>query len=142
MLHRCQTVMVRPGRDPLRGNVEVDESFLGSPESVVPGRGALGKMQFAAAVEVEERGFGRARLGVIPDASAVSLAAFLDANVESGRCVITDGWSAYLKATRDRSAYEGTSVAASGLQAHEVLPAVHRVGQRSQCFDRLCKLQT
>lgn len=37
------------------------------------------------------------------------------------------GWSAYPKATRDRYAHRGTSVAASGLQAHEVLPAVHRV---------------
>ena len=36
----------------------------------VPGRGALGKVLFAGAVEVEEHGFGRARLGVIADASA------------------------------------------------------------------------
>ena len=62
--------MIRPGRDRLRGDVEVDESFLGGPEPGVPGRGALGKVLFAGAVEVEERGFGRARLGVIPDASA------------------------------------------------------------------------
>jgi hypothetical protein len=127
MLHRYRTVMVRPRRDRLRDNVEVDESFLGGPEPGVSGRGALGKVLFAGAVEVEERGFGRARLGVIPDASAVSLAAFLNANVEPGSCVITDGWSAYPKATRDRYARRGTPVSASGLQAHEVLPAVHRV---------------
>src|SRR5450756_312854 len=95
MLHRYRTVMVRPGRDRLRGDVEVDESFLGGPEPGVPGRGALGKVLFAAAVEVNEGRIGRARLGVIPDASAVSLAAFLDANVEPGSRVITDGWSAY-----------------------------------------------
>jgi len=82
---------------------------------------------FAGAVEVEEHGFGRARLGVIADASATSLAAFLDANVEPGSRIITDGWSAYPKATRNRYTHQGTSVAASGLQAHEVLPAVHRV---------------
>jgi transposase-like protein len=127
MLHRYRSVMVRPSRDRLCGDVWVDESFLGGPEPAVPERGALGKVLFAAAVEVEEHGFGRVRLGVIPDASAVSLAAFLDANVEPGSCVITDGWSAYPKATRDRYAHRGTSVAASGLQAHEVLPAVHRV---------------
>ncbi len=127
MLHRYRTVMVRPGRDRLRGDVEVDESFLGGPEPGVPGRGALGKVLFAGAVEVEEHGFGRARLGVIADASATSLAAFLDANVEPGSRIITDGWSAYPKATRNRYTHQGTSVAASGLQAHEVLPAVHRV---------------
>ena len=119
--------MVRPGRDRLRGDVDVDESFLGSPEPGVPGRGALGKVLFAAAVEVNEGRIGRARLGVIPDASTVSLAAFLDANVGPGSRVITDGWSAYPGATRDRYPHQGTSVAASGLHAHEVLPAVHLV---------------
>jgi len=107
--------------------VEVDESFLGGPEPGVPGRGALGKVLFAGAVEFDQRGFGRARLGVIPDAGAVSLSAFLDANVEPGSRVVTDGWSAYPRATRDSYQHTGTSVAASGLQAHEVLPAVHRV---------------
>jgi transposase-like protein len=127
MLHRYRSVMVRPGRDRLRGDVEVDESYLGGPEPGVPGRGALGKVLFAAAVELDDDHFGRARLGVIPDASANSLSAFLDANVEPGSCVITDGWSAYPAATRDRYEHRGTSIAASGLQAHEVLPAVHRV---------------
>ena len=56
------------------------------------------------------------------------MSAFLDANVEPGSCVITDGWSAYPAATRDRYEHRGTSIAAAGLQAqHEVLPAVHRV---------------
>src|SRR5665647_3866647 len=91
MLHRYRTVMVRPARDRLRGDVEVDESFLGGPEPGVPGRGALGKVLFAAAVEVSEGRIGRARLGVIPDASTVSVAAFLDANVEPGSRIITDG---------------------------------------------------
>jgi len=127
MLHRYRTVMAGPGRDRLRGDVEVDESFLGGPEPGVPGRGALGKVLFAAAVEVNEGRIGRARLGVIPDASAVSLAAFLDANLEPGSRVITDGWSAYPAATRERYTHQGTSIAASGLHAHEVLPAVHLV---------------
>lgn len=127
MLHRYRSVMVRPGRDRLRGDVEVDESFLGGPEPGVAGRGALGKVLFAAAVEVNEEGFGRARLGVIPNASAASLAVFLDANVEPGSRIITDGWPAYPPAIRDRYEHTATAVAGSGLQAHEVLPAVHRV---------------
>jgi hypothetical protein len=127
MLHRYRSVMAGPGRDRLRGDVEVDQSFLGGPEPGVPGRGALGKVLFAGAVEVEERGFGRARLGVISDASADSLAAFLDANLEPGSCVITDGWSAYPAATKGRYTHRGTSVASSGMQAHEVLPGVHLV---------------
>ena len=68
MLHRYRSVMVRPGRDRLTGDVEVDEAFLGGPEPGVPGCGALGKVLFAAA---GPEGLGRARLGVIEDASGV-----------------------------------------------------------------------
>lgn len=127
MLHRYRSVMVRPGRDRLHGDVEVDESFLGGPEPGVPGRGALGKVLFAAAVELDEHGFGRTRLGIIPNASGTSLAAFLHTAVEPGSRVNTDGWSAYPAATRDNYVHIGTSISASGQQAHEVLPAVHRV---------------
>ena len=41
--------------------------------------------------------------------------------------MITDGWSSYPPATRDRYEHHGTSIAASGLPAHVVLPATHRV---------------
>ena len=63
-----------PGQGPaLIGDVEVDESFLGGPEPGVAGRGALGKVLFAAAVERDEHGFGRARLAVLENANAQSL---------------------------------------------------------------------
>jgi transposase-like protein len=61
MLHRYRSVMVRPGRDRLSGEVEVDESFLGGPEPGMPGRGALGKVLFGGAVERVGEGFGRVR---------------------------------------------------------------------------------
>ncbi|MGH3448452.1 MAG: IS1595 family transposase [Nocardioidaceae bacterium] len=127
MLHRYRTVMVRPGRDRLSGEVEVDESFLGGPEPGVPGRGALGKVLFAGAVERDAGGFGRARLGVLDSANAQNLRDFLLANVEPGSRVLTDGWRSYPKATRDVYGHDPTPVASSGLQAHEVLPAVHRI---------------
>jgi hypothetical protein len=79
--------------------MEVDESFLGGPEFGVVGRGALGKVLYAAAGEVDEGHIGRARLMVISNAGALSLAAFPDADVEPGSCVITDGWSAHPRAT-------------------------------------------
>ena len=127
MLHRYRSVMARPGRDRLRGDVGVDHSFLGGPELGVPGRGALGKVLLAAAVELNQDPFGRARLGVIPDAGAVSRGAFLEAHGEPGSRVITDGWSAYPAAIGDRYEYTGNPVVHSGVAAHEMLPAVHRV---------------
>lgn len=127
VVRRYRTVMVLPGRDRLTGDVEVDESFLGGPEPGVPGRGALSKVLFAAAVELDEHGFGRARLGVLENANAASLRDFLVQNVEPGSRIITDGWRSYPRATRELYTHTGTSVAAAGLEAHEVLPAVHRV---------------
>ncbi len=128
MLHRYRSVMVRPGRDRLTGDVEVDEAFLGGPEPGITGRGALGKILFAAAVEINSpKGLGRVRLGVIEDASADGLQRFLLANVEAGSRIITDGWRSYPKATQGLYTLKATNVSASGRPAHEALPGVHLV---------------
>ena len=37
-LHKLRRAMVRPGRDRLAGNVEVDETYVGGPEEGVRGR--------------------------------------------------------------------------------------------------------
>ena len=127
MLHRYRSVMVGPDRDKLRGDVEVDETILGGFEPSVRGRGSQKKLLIGGAIERNPGRFGRVRLSVIPDASTTSLAAFLDANVEPGSNVITDGWSAYSAATRGLYEHTSTSIKTSGLAAHEVLPGVHRV---------------
>lgn len=128
MLHRYRTVMVRPGRERLTGEVEVDEAFLGGPRPGVRGRGALGKVLIGGAVERRgENGFGRARLAVINSATAVDLRQFLTEHVEPGATIYTDGHPSYPVATRGLYQHHPTSVSASGLQANEVLPAVHTV---------------
>jgi len=127
MLHRFRSVMVRPGRDRLRGDVEVDESYLGAPQTGGFGRGALGKVLVAGAVERDDGRAGRARLAVIPETDVLSLRAFLIANVEPGSRVITDGLLSYRGATGDLYTHDATSVASTGLTAHEVLPAVHLI---------------
>ncbi|MGB0092865.1 MAG: IS1595 family transposase, partial [Solirubrobacteraceae bacterium] len=121
-------VMVRPGRERLTGEVEVDESYIGGPEPGIPGRGALGKVLFAAAVEREApRSFGRARVAVIEDASAPSLRQFLTDNVEPGSRVITDGWPSYPPATEGLYTLDATNVSESDKEAHELLPGTHLV---------------
>jgi transposase-like protein len=96
MLHRYRVAMVRPGRERLSGHVEVDETYLGGVESKVYGRETETKAIVAIAVEIENpKGFGRIRLGHIADVSADSLLPFIDAAVEPGATVHTDGWQAY-----------------------------------------------
>jgi transposase-like protein len=127
MLHRYRTAMVRPGRDRLSGTVEVDETFLGGPESGRPGRGALGKTLVEVAVERDGDALGRCRMQVIPDTAAATLRAFLLAHVEPGSVVLTDGFSSYPAACGEDYSHRPEPIAASGLQAHELLPGVHRV---------------
>ncbi len=51
MLHRFRTAMVRPGRELLSGDVEVDETFFGGVKPGKRGRGAAGKVLVAIGVE-------------------------------------------------------------------------------------------
>lgn len=128
MLHKYRSAMVRPGRYKLSGLVEVDETMVGGTKPGVPGRGALGKTLVAVAVEVfDPRGFGRARLQVIPDAKRTTLHGFIGDNIEPGSEVRTDGLISYRGLDKLGYTHEPFSVSGSGVAAHVPLPAVHRV---------------
>ena len=98
-LHKLRRAMVRPGRDRLRGAVEMDESYFGSTEEGKMGRTKGEKALIAIAVELDEAKIGRIRLKRIPDASAAVLVGFLKENVEPDSEVHTDGWRGYLPIT-------------------------------------------
>ena len=120
--------MVRPDRERLAGRVEVDETYVGGEESGVRGRQTQEKSIVAIAVEVHEpKGFGRARLSRVPDVSAASLIPFVQASVEPGASVLTDGWSAYGALPLHGYIHTKTILSASGDPAHVAMPAVHRV---------------
>lgn len=124
MLHRYRSVMAQPGRNRLCGNVEVDVSYLGGS---VPGRGSLGRVLFAVAVEVDAAGLGRTRVAVIPNAGTAHLAAFLVDSVEPGSRVVTHDWSAYPAAVRTRYVQGQRAAMVPGSPTRQVLPAVRRV---------------
>ena len=94
-LHKLRRAMVRPGRDRLRGWVEVDETFIGGLEEGKKGRETERKALVVIAAEADGPGIGRIRLRMIPDASAGSLQAFITGSIEPGRTVHTDGWMGY-----------------------------------------------
>jgi len=96
LLHKLRLAMVRPGRDKLSGEIEIDEAFIGGKQSGGKrGRGTDNKVLVAVAVEKDGNKTGRIRLGVIKDASSESLFKFIQNSVESGSTVITDGWKSY-----------------------------------------------
>ncbi len=127
MLHRYRSAMVRPGRERLCGEVEVDETMIGGVKPGKRGRGAEGKVLVAVAVERAQRGLGRCRLLAIPNAEAVTLRAFLLDHVETGSVLLTDGLSSYPSAAGSDYTHKPTPVKGSGKKAHELLPGVHRV---------------
>lgn len=132
MLHRYRDVMVVPARDKLSGDVEMDETFVGGKNNPGKrGRGAAGKVIVAGAIErapAGRRGFGRARLEVIPDTTAATLQTFITDNVAPGSTVITDALSSYPPALQGQAyQHNPINVKRSGLKAHELLPGVHRL---------------
>ena len=119
--------MVRPGRDRLTGDVEVDETYVGGPEVGVAGRETRTKSIVVVAAQEEGNGIGRIRLRRLPDVSASSLLPFVRDVVESGSAVHTDGWVGYNGLVASGYRHRVTNIARSGRLAHELLPRVHRI---------------
>jgi transposase-like protein len=113
-LHKFRRAMVRPSRDRLSGEIEVDESYLGGVAPGKPGRGAEKKAVVAIAVEKRGRGMGRIRLARIPDTSADSLLPVIKEVVELGSVVSTDGHLGYKPLAAAGYTHDRRSIQASG----------------------------
>ena len=119
--------MVRTGRELLSGLVEVDEVFIGGVKPGKRGRGALGKVLALVAVEDKgEAGFGRVRIEIISDATAISLRKAIKKMVEPGSTIRTDEWKGYTPAALE--GYQHTIMEKQSLEPGEdPTPLVHRI---------------
>jgi len=126
-LHKLRRAMVRPGRDHLKGNVEVDEAFVGGV-SAGKGRDGIGKALVAIAAEEDGKGIGRIRLARVPEASTPSLHGFIQQSVAPGSTIHTDGWVPYQGLEKLGYSHTVTKLKGKGKEAAvELLPRVHRV---------------
>lgn len=125
MLHKLRRAMVRPGRDHLRGEVEVDETYWGAEEEGVIGRLTYNKAIIAVAAERCGNRIGRIRLKRLNDLSRISLHGFIAESVQPGSKVVTDGLPAY-QGMRGYH-HEIIVVRRSKATASALLPHVHRV---------------
>lgn len=135
MLHKVRSCLIAPGRTLLHREVEVDETFIGGKD---PDRDARGgdKVLVAGAVEIIpvsglksgklRRRSGRLRLRAVANASADSLAGFVEQEVEAGAIVHTDGWDGYRRLTRSGYVHDRT-VQGRGRNAKHIMPHIHRV---------------
>ena len=127
MLHKLRRAMVRPGRDKLSGEVEVDESYLGGVAPGKHGRGADKKAIVTIAVEKRGVGMGRVRFARVPDTSGDSLLPAIEELIEFGSVVSTDGHAGYAGVAGAGYTHDRHSLYASGDPAHVAMPRVHRV---------------
>lgn len=114
----------------MSGVIEVDETYIGGEEigNDKKGRGAEQKRLVVVATECKGKQIGRVRFKIIPDASSKSLISFIEANIEEGSTVISDGWSGYRNLSQNtKFIHEEKVISGSGQQAHELLPHVHMV---------------
>jgi transposase-like protein len=129
-LHKLRRAMVRPGREKLEGEVEVDETYIGGEEkgNGKQGRGAKTKTLVVVATECIGKQIGRVRFRCIDSASSENLMSFVRDNVKNGSQVITDGWEGYTPLSKTEEYHHVRNViSGSGLAAHELLPHVHMV---------------
>ncbi len=126
-LHKLRRAMIRPGRDRLSGEVEVDETYFGGVEAGVSGRETETKSIVMIAAEVQGRGIGRIRMARVEDVSAESLIPFIQSTVHEGSIVRTDGWRSYNGLKKVGYDHRLKSISGSGDPAHVVMPRVHRV---------------
>lgn len=134
-LHKLRRAMVRPGREKLSGEVEVDETFIGGKESGrkddgtgKTGRGSIEKTLIVVATECIGKQIGRVRFRCIKSASAYNLTKFIEESIDYGSTVITDGWRGYNSLSKSENyIHKRKTISASGQMAHELLPHVHMV---------------
>jgi len=138
MLHRFRRAMVRPGREQLKGLVEVDETYLAitdrqEPISAVGRKSSTTKVLVVMAVEIlQPKGFGRIRLRRIPKDSAPYVIPFVQEVIEAGAQVRTDGSAAYRSLSELGYEHQRTVMLGSDVPAHVSMAGVHRVASLVQ----------
>ena len=98
MLHKLRRAVVNVAREPLHGEVEVDDTWVGGEQAGRRGRRQLKGRRAArvlVAVEKRGRGSGRVRMKVIPDFKAKTIIPFLHQNVSPGSTIYTDGLKSF-----------------------------------------------
>jgi transposase-like protein/predicted RNA-binding Zn-ribbon protein involved in translation (DUF1610 family) len=124
LLHKLRRAMVRPGRERLRGVVEVDDTYWGGVEQGVRGRQTATKALIVVAAEEDGAGIGRVRLRRVPDLTTATLQRVVTDAIEPGSTLRTDGLNAY----RGLQGYaHDRRIRREQPEGEHLLPRVHRV---------------
>lgn len=98
VLHKLRRAMVNAARDPLHGDVELDDTWVGGQQPGIRGSRQLKGRKAAivlTAVEKRPTGSGRVRMAVIPDFKQTTILEFVKHHVAPGSTVYTDALKSY-----------------------------------------------
>src|SRR5258705_7754124 len=98
LLHKLRRAMVNVAREPLYGEVEVDETWIGGEQAGLRGSRRLKGRRAAlvlVAVERRGRGSGRVRMKVIPGFRGKNINPLLHPNGSSRLTIFTDGLQSF-----------------------------------------------
>ena len=124
LLHKLRRAMVRPGRDRLRGLVEVDEIYVGGVREQAE-KFDNKELVLVAAEEKAPGEIGRIRLQRIEDRSGATLRQAVGQLIEPGSRVRTDDWQGYARLDEPGCRHEPVHYTALG--SKNILPSVNRV---------------
>ncbi|UWZ79752.1 IS1595 family transposase [Geoalkalibacter halelectricus] len=98
---KIQQAMQSSGRYPLTGEVHVDEFVIGGPEEQKRGRSHGSKKIVIMALEIVEKGVGRAYAQVLDDYSSKSFIPFFEKHISKDAVIKTDEWTGYKPLKKD-----------------------------------------
>ena len=99
LLHKLRRATVDPERTLLRGDIEMNDAWIGGVQAGLKGgHQRAGRTALQVIVAVERRGdasLGRVRMAVLPADDATSIAAFVVANIAEGSVIYSEGHRGY-----------------------------------------------
>ncbi len=98
MLHKLRRAMVNAAREPLHGEIELDDTWIGGTQAGIKGSRQLKDRRAVpvlVAVERRDDRSGRIRLVVLPDFTATTMNTLVKENVAAGSTVYSDGLGAF-----------------------------------------------
>jgi transposase-like protein len=103
MLNRVRNVLMEQDGQPLSGEVEADETYVGGrgrkAQGVKSGRSTIGDKSKTPVFGIVERG-GKIMASVVPDARAVTLMPIIKEHVLPASMIFTDEWRSYFGLTK------------------------------------------
>lgn len=129
MLHKLRRGMVDANRQQLRGEIEMDETWVGGPQGGVRGSRQLkGRKAALVVVAIEKRGkgSGRVRMEAIPNFRGTTMLDFAQRNIEPGSTIYTDGMSGFRILGRSGYVHVGEKQGNLRKGARRVVPRADR----------------